>query len=92
MKTLEALYYGTINLPDYAVSNKKQYQNLIELMVRHETDLMATLTQTQQETFQKFNDCMDEIHDMTALKAFTNGFTLASKIMVEVMAAEKEEV
>lgn len=88
MNTLEELYYGVINAPNYSISDKQAYQNLSGLVVRHETELMNTLSPAQQETFQKFSDCMDELHNMTVLKAFNDGFVLATKIMTEVMTAE----
>ena len=35
--------------------------------------------------FEKFKDCQSEICDLTARQAFTDGFILAARIMVEVM-------
>ena len=46
---------------------------------------MSTLTEQQKETFEKFKDCQSEICDLTARQAFTDGFILATRIMVEVM-------
>ena len=46
---------------------------------------MSTLTEQQKETFERFKDCQSEICDLTARQAFTDGFILATRIMVEVM-------
>ena len=46
---------------------------------------MSTLTEQQKETFEKFKDCQSEICDLTARRAFSDGFILAIRIMVEVM-------
>ena len=87
MKALEALYYGIINSPDYDIQDENEYQHLLKLVVRNEADLSDTLTDAQKDTFEKFKDCVDELHTITDIKAFTNGFVLATKIMTEVMMA-----
>ena len=46
---------------------------------------VATLTEQQKETFEKFKDCQSDICDLTARQAFTDGFILAARILVEVM-------
>ena len=62
-----------------------------KLFLRHSSTLsvaakdVATLTEQQKETFEKFKDCQSEICDLTARQAFTDGFILATRIMVEVM-------
>ena len=43
-------------------------------MVKHRT----------RERFDKFKECQSEICDLTARQAFTDGFILATRIMVEV--------
>ena len=88
MKTLETLYYGILHSSEYDISYKKEYQHLLGLIVRHEEVLAATLTDTQKETFDKFKDCADEFHGINELKAFTNGFILATNIMMEVVTAK----
>ena len=87
MKTLESLYYGILHSPDYDMSDERQYQTLLELVVRNEANLTDTLTDAQKETFNKFKDSAAEFHGMTELKAFTDGFILASRIMMEVATA-----
>lgn len=88
MKTLESLYYGIIHSPDYELSDERQYQTLLELVVRNEADLTDTLADAQKETFDKFKACVDELHSMNEVKAFADGFTLAADIMMEVATAE----
>ena len=45
---------------------------------------MSTLTEQQKETFEKFKDCQSEMCDLTARRAFADGFILATRLMVEV--------
>lgn len=87
MKTLESLYYGSIKLPDYTMQDGKDVQELLDLVVCNEQNLTVTLTDTQRDTFDKLKACEDELHSITEVKAFTDGFALAAKIMTEVMAA-----
>ena len=56
-----------------------------EAHLQDEKSLMFTLTQQQKETFEEFKGCQSEICDITARQAFTDGFILATRIMVEVM-------
>ena len=88
MNILEELYYGVIGSPDYDIQDEKPYQTLLSLVIRHESALAETLTEAQKETFHKFKDCVNDLHSMTERKAFTDGFSLAVKIMAEVMATE----
>ena len=70
---------------DRQIAKGGRYSHLLHLVTRNEENLMGTLTQAQQETFEKFKDCQSEICDLTARRAFTDGFILATRIMVEVM-------
>ena len=46
---------------------------------------MAGLIEQQKETFEKFKDCQSELSGITEREAFSSGFILATRIMVEVM-------
>ena len=46
---------------------------------------MPGLTEKQKEIFEKFKDCQSEITDCLETEAFTQGFTIAVKLIVEVM-------
>ena len=58
---------------------------LVKLICKNEESLMSSLTEQQKETFERFKDCQSEICDLTAHQAFSDGFILATRIMVEVM-------
>ena len=58
-------------------------------VIRHEDDLVATLTEQQKEIFEKYKDCKSDIDGMNELEAFINGFKLATKIMMEVMETDE---
>lgn len=48
-------------------------------------ELNAGLTEKQKETFEKFKECTSELYCITEREAFSSGFILATRIMVEVM-------
>lgn len=54
---IEELYYGNITPCDRDIVKGGTYSHLLHLVTRNEDDLMQTLTQAQQETFEKFKDC-----------------------------------
>lgn len=93
MTTLEDLYYGNIIPHEHSFKRGSAYSEVLGYIVRHQDDLLATLTEQQKEIFEKLEDCGSELHGMNELKAFISGFKLASRIMIEVMyePSDKED-
>ena len=85
MTTLEDLYYGNISPCERDMKCGSRMDKLVKLICKNEESLMSTLTEQQKEAFERFKDCQSEICDLTARRAFTDGFILATRIMVEVM-------
>ena len=85
MTTLEDLYYGNISPCEHDIRRGSRMDKLVKLICKNEDDLMASFTERQKETFEKFKDCQSEISDLTACRAFADGFILATRLMVEVM-------
>ena len=85
MTTLEDLYYGNISPWERDIKRGSRMDKLVQLICKNEDGLMSTLTEQQKETFEKFKECQSELCDITARRAFTDGFILATRIMVEVM-------
>ena len=54
MNTLEDLYYGNIDPHEHTVSNGTDKGELIETVVRLETELRATLTEQQKTPLEQF--------------------------------------
>lgn len=46
---------------------------------------MQTLTQVQQETFEKSKDCASELGDKNEMMSFVLGFKLGMRLAVEAM-------
>lgn len=66
------------------------YSHLLHLVTRNEDDLMQTMTQAQQETFEKFKDCASELNDANELTAFTIGFKLGMWLALEAMISTSD--
>ena len=85
MTTLEDLYYGNISPHERYIKRVARVDKLVKLICKDEDELTAGLTEKQKETFEKFKDCQSELNSITEREAFSYGFILATRIMVEVM-------
>ena len=82
---IEELYYGNISPTDRDIVRGGAYAHLLNLETRNEDELMQTLTQAQQETFEKFKDCASELGDKNEMMSFALGFKLGMRLAVEAM-------
>ena len=85
MTILEDLWYGNVKPTERSIIRGSRVDNLMKLLCQNEDDLMSGLTEKQKESFDKFKDCQSEITDYLETEAFAQGFTIAVKLMVEVM-------
>ena len=85
MTILEDLWYGNVRPTEKSIVRGSKLDNLLKLLCQNEDDLMKGLTDKQKESFDKFKDCQSEITDYLETEAFASGFTIAVKLMVEVM-------
>ncbi len=85
MTILEDLYFGNVRPWERPVKKESKEQNAVLLMVNNEEKLRATLTEQQKEMLEKYRDSYNELMSICEREAFSSGFTLAIKIMVEVM-------
>ena len=83
MDILEDLYYGNL-FPHEKVSKlDDETKELLGLLNRNEEKLIATLSDEQKETFEKYKDCNREISEICEKDAFLNGFRLGARIIIE---------
>ena len=85
MRILEELWYGNIDPTEYGVSPSQEYRELHRLVDRNETDLRATMTDTQKELFKRYLESVLEYQTLSELILFQNSFKLGARLMVEVM-------
>ena len=85
MDIINELWYGNVSPFEQCTRGDKRLKELLKLVARNREELDGTLTEKQKESFDKFKDCQSEITDFLETEAFTSGFTIAVKLMVEVM-------
>ena len=61
VNTLENLYYGNIDPHEHTVSNGTDKGELLETVVRLETELKATLTEQQKAPFEQIKKRMQKL-------------------------------
>lgn len=85
MTTFEDLYYGNISPYERHIKRGTRVDKLVKLICKNEDDLMEGLTEKQKEIFEKFKDFTSELSCITEREAFSSGFILVIRIMMEVM-------
>ena len=83
MDILEDLYYGNLFPHEKCANLDDEMKELIGLLNRNEGKLTATLSDEQQETFEKYKDCNREISEICERQSFITGFKLGAKIVIE---------
>ena len=85
MYILEDLYDGNL-FPHEKVSKlDDETKELLGLLNKNEEKLMATISNEQKETFEKYKDCNREISEICERQSFITGFKLGAKIIIESM-------
>ena len=88
MQMLEELYRGNIR-PDVALyENDSPLIELARLRERNREKLLESLSESEKERFEKFNDAQAEIDDITHYKKFACGFQLGALLMAEAFAGK----
>ena len=82
-KTLSELWYSL--LEQHPIETRAEAKILIGLVVRNEEVLQSTLTQQQKECLEKYEDCLNELHDFYEREAFIKGVQFATNFLVEAM-------
>jgi len=83
MTVLEDLWYGNVNPHEAILTDSKRYKHLLSLMGRNRDELSETLNDKQQETLEKYDEAMNESHSLAEVEAFSYGFRLGVKLMIE---------
>jgi hypothetical protein len=90
MNILEDLYYGNISPHERYIKQGSKVEKLVKLICKNEDELNNSLTEKQKETFEKFKDVTSELSCITEREAFTAGFILATRIMMQVTEGLQE--
>ena len=85
MKTLEDLWYGNIVPHRQSIKKSSQAERALSMVAKHDDALRPMLSDTQKEEYIKLYDCQSELTDILEREAFAEGFSLAVKIMIDVI-------
>ena len=83
MTVLEDLWYGNVNPHEAILTDSKRYKHLLSLMGRNRDKPAETLTDKQLETLDKYDEAMNEMHSLAEVEAFSYGFRLGVKLIIE---------
>ena len=86
---LEELFYGNICPNSDCRNNEKETKELMGYIADHHDKLLKELTDEQKETFEKFNDCYEELTDINEREIFSYAFRLGMRIAIEVLLQGK---
>ena len=90
MNILEDLYYGNISPHERYITQGSKVEQLVKLVCKNADELNNSLNEKQKETFEKFKDVTSELSCITEREAFTAGFILATRIMMQVTEGLQE--
>ncbi|MBR6921691.1 MAG: hypothetical protein IKH51_05815 [Clostridia bacterium] len=83
MTLLEDLWYSNLNPHEAILTENRRYKRLLSLMGRNRDELAGTLTDKQLETLEKYDEAMNELHSLAEVEAFSCGFRLGVRLMIE---------
>ena len=81
---LEELFYGNI-CPSTVETENERAKELMGYIARHHGALVAELSDGQKEILEKFEDCQDELRDITERELFVSAFRLGARIAIEAL-------
>lgn len=84
-KMIEELWRGNIVPQTDSRNNSPEMKQLMEYIARHHDDLLKTLNDEQQETFEKFNDCWNEYIEQAEKAIFSYAFKLGARLTYEAL-------
>lgn len=83
MKILDELWYGNIAPFEQSASGDKRFSELLKLLNQNREELSGALTDKQKETLEKYEETMNEMYSVSERDAFSYGFRLGIRLMVE---------
>ena len=79
---LEELFYGNVCPNTDCRSKDKEVKELMGYIADHHSTLNERLTDKQKEILEKFNDCYDELTDISEREIFVYAFRLGARMAI----------
>lgn len=83
MTALEDLWYGNLNPHETYLNGNCRFKHLLSLMGKNRDKLSDTLTEQQKELLEKYDEAVNEMYSLAEVEAFSYGFRLGVRLMVE---------
>ena len=83
MMLIEELWYGNINPQAKTYTHRAKYSEAMQAQIRNEKNLIESLTESQKEIFEKYQECQDILIQYDTEDAFVAGFRLGTKLLAE---------
>lgn len=84
-KTLEEFWYGNINPQGQSKESNQAIKALLKLMERNRDRLHDSMTAEQQETLEKYDDCVNEMYGLIEVEIFSYAFWLGGRLMLAML-------
>ncbi len=82
---LEDMYYGGFSLKNDSIKYQKRLCELSALIDRNEQELKSRLNAEEQELFEKYLDCTNEMISFENCDEFLAGFRLGGRLIMEIV-------
>jgi len=86
MKLLENMWYGNVHPVEEFLERNKEYKNLLRIAAKDQERLNDALSPEQAELFEKYASAIREMNATAEIEAFSCGFRLGVKLMIEAEA------
>lgn len=88
---LEEFWYGNIEPMEQSTGKSREIKELLKLKCRNRDRLQDSMTADQQETFGKYEDCINEMHSIMELEIFSYAFRLGGRFMLTMLLDNGEK-
>ena len=90
MRTLlEEFWYGNIFPQEQYAAQHPDIKPLLRLMEKNRTSLTETLTESQKEILQKYDDVVSEMNSILEREIFIYAFRLGGRFIVETLSKDE---
>ena len=85
---LENFWLKKIDLYSYCKTNTSETEELEKYIERHTGNLIATMTEGQKLTFEKYQDCYNELVEINERHIFTQAFRFGAQMVICILDKE----
>lgn len=85
MSLLDEFWYGNVEPAEYESVSNKECREALQLIVRNEDKLLATMTDEQKDLFTRYTDAVREYQSIAERLLFQSSFKLGARMMLEIM-------